>query len=371
MNKPTQLAFLAILFAYGFWSGEWLHAKWVPLTVFGTACFLIPVWKINRLAAVALFYSISNGLVNALSEFSIYANSTDLAQTILRVQSLSAVVFLICIVAIVMNYENVRFIAQYIWTVCIIAAVISVASFAAGGWPVLVGPYQNISTVVGPSFNKSLSATLIAITFPFLLERFKIDSWKSALIFLFPIAAIVYLGSAIGFAAIVACLAAYWFAETKQFITAIVGATAVAFAGFLFYGQDLFNFSGRLPVWKAAIDLIIAHPEKSITGFGLGTAYVYGYSITQSMSLPDPRIFLSLHNDWLQTRFELGLVGFGLWSAFFISSAIEAFKTPWLFAALATIAVAAFGNFPARMALEALIIAIVFARVWRQDESRN
>lgn len=375
MNKSIQLIFFGILLTYGFWSGDWQYAKWVPLSVFGTTCALIPIWKISRLAAVVLWYSILNGLFDALSEVSKYRALKDLDQEILKVESLKAVVFLLCIVAIVSNFDNIKAIGKYLWAACILTSVVNIVSFALGGWFVMVGPYKYNPeiTVVGLSFNKSLSSTLVALLFPFVLERFPPrKSWQPFAIWALPIGAIIYLQSAISIFAVAAALAAYALAKArpsgKELIKALAASSAIVIGvlgvAYIKFGSDLWNFSSRIPVWKGAVKLQFENLDKIPFGFGLGTFHAYGIAVTKTNGIKTDNVFTLLHNDWLQCLWDLGVVGFLLWATLFCWSAIKAFDRPWLFAAFASIGVCSFGNFIHHMALEAFIVAFVYAFTW-------
>jgi O-antigen ligase len=76
------------------------------------------------------------------------------------------------------------------------------------------------------------------------------------------------------------------------------------------------SITGRLEFWKVAGRLILRKP---VTGFGLGTffsAYYIEYAGNQWYSR-------FVHNHYLQTAVELGLLGIGMLSAFLISSGLK------------------------------------------------
>ncbi len=262
--------------------------------------------------------------------------------------------FVLCLVILLQDFKRWAWLIGALWMVCIITSIYSV-----------IGYYFDLY-IVGLSFNKSLSATLAAMLFPFVLYRF--DKWSipAALAWIIPIASVVYVKSSIGFFAVVAALMAYFVASQERKIVASIMAIGTAALGaaaaLLWYGEKLWGFSGRLEMWRDTW-IYFHRSDWQVFGFGVGSFYKYGNEIMRVNGLNadyGTKIFVTLHNDILQCLFELGWVGLSLWVLAFGYSAYKSLDRPWAAAFFAALAVSSFGNFPHHMGLEAFLIAFMY-----------
>ncbi len=83
---------------------------------------------------------------------------------------------------------------------------------------------------------------------------------------------------------------AYFVSKYKQQAAlAVAGATALGVAIILGayekFGADLWNFSGRIPMWIGSMKLQFMFPQKIAFGFGIGTFHSYGIAISKQFDV--------------------------------------------------------------------------------------
>lgn len=99
----------------------------------------------------------------------------------------------------------------------------------------------------------------------------------------------------------------------------------------------------RREMWCAAMSYWWHHANVWI-GTGLGTFMLFGRKVQEVNHWPLEEIWFSLHNDWLQALFEVGLIGLGL-AVWLLLSSLKRLR-PAERLCLLSVAVAALGNFP-------------------------
>jgi len=120
----------------------------------------------------------------------------------------------------------------------------------------------------------------------------------------------------------------------------------------------------RYVMWKWAWEFFIQQswPVRMI-GFGNGTLWHWCQFIQlQHQYEVDVGRWVWLHNDWLQTLLEQGIIGFGLYLAATIDAVRRAWSSPMMVAMVASFATACVGLYPTNLALFSfygLIIALL------------
>lgn len=148
----------------------------------------------------------------------------------------------------------------------------------------------------------TFDTAIMALLLPVVFMIFKNKWVKFTLSFLFVTAilcsksmsALVVLGVTHFFFALM--VSRYW--GTKSVVSLVP-------LGVLYFFKDkIFDWNGRLEMWKAYLDFFLSRPDKFWFGWGLGSFE------TLTLKIPVGGIFYrSAHNDFLQLLIETGVVG--------------------------------------------------------------
>ena len=229
-------------------------------------------------------------------------------------------------------------------------------------------PYER-GTLSG---NASMHGCLLAGLLPYLF--YCVRSIRLRVVFCaFVVGAIALLQAVVPIVVLAATLVAYLISHRRIrlkwiTLTGAIGLLACMIIP-LFYNLDLLGVpdSGRFKVWFNVMRWWKS--ESSVwLGAGLGSGrslFPYIQSVTQTTVT---EFFLWLHSDWLQSLFELGLIGmsFALVAYFYV--VLRAYGRPHLFATLISLSTTALFNYPLRLPLH---VAVLVLTVWLILQARS
>lgn len=197
--------------------------------------------------------------------------------------------------------------------------------------------------------SESMDATLLAILYPNYLSF--IMSIEPLLFFL-PVAAIFLTKSSMGIGCVCVATVA-WFMHSKITIKRMLFLVAsfipVGLISFLFVGDKLLDSNGRINIWKASYAYWVDNVDPLI-GAGISSFNHLGIIIGKINELDFEKVkWTWLHSDWLQSIFELGIIGFLLTVWVFIVCLNRSYRhSTWLFASIVTMGVACLAQMPFR-----------------------
>lgn len=177
----------------------------------------------------------------------------------------------------------------------------------------------------GMWYNPAMDASFTACCLP-LVWRVKCVRILSLL----SLIAIIKSGSSTAFLAVVVCVLCH--SKSMKWSIAVLGAGTLVLP-FIPLKHALFWSNGRTNIWGEAWDYFRDH-EVWLGGFGTGT-----YTLHEgSFPFKDvaPRLWIWLHNDWLQIGFEQGAIGLALALLVFGNALRSSRKNAWVFSAIMT-----------------------------------
>lgn len=164
--------------------------------------------------------------------------------------------------------------------------------------------------------------------------------------------------------------------KRKHFMIGFYSAGLIAWFGWFLQGDELFNSSGRFGVWKMAMHYFWQSANIWL-GTGAGTYQMYGPGLQIAQSIIDKSMadipgFFWMHNSWLQTMFETGVLGVFFAALIFIVSLFGLKRYPSLFSSLVTWGALAVIQMPCNHFLLATLAAFLVTQSFRppKEESR-
>lgn len=153
--------------------------------------------------------------------------------------------------------------------------------------------------------NPSISAGLLVTMLPLFFRNAKKD-WPNLVI----VALSVFVSkSSIALGLLMVFLAIHFCIEKRMFFLGLWAAGASFIGGFFMFGKgELFNSSNRFKVWAYMMDYWDAWWNIPM-GTGLGTYKVFSLTLQEDKNLDPNAWWSTLHNEWLQVVFELGVLG--------------------------------------------------------------
>jgi len=212
--------------------------------------------------------------------------------------------------------------------------------------------------------NESMSACLIAFTYPILLctpKRWRMRSLPSAILLLvLPPIAIIIAGKIVP---ILAAAAGIIGLAARHRTTLYLALASLLASPLLFVPHISALASGRPNFWRIAMQWWWDN-DHHIMGVGPGAARFMlrvmqtetGISYKGYESKP---WLIWMHNDFIEIVFELGIVGAVLSLPFLIATARASTREKWLTGTVSGIAVTMFLNFPLHQSVHAFLIACV------------
>lgn len=138
----------------------------------------------------------------------------------------------------------------------------------------------------------------------------------------------------------------------KYWGLAVSGVAALV--GYALQGQFLINSSGRFHVWETSMRFFWQSVD-IVRGAGLGSFKMHGPGLQMAEAVLNNSerfpAFLTMHNDWLQILFELGLLGFVGVGLVYAEALYKARKKFEVRSSLIMFGVMAFIQMPLRIAL--------------------
>lgn len=101
---------------------------------------------------------------------------------------------------------------------------------------------------------------------------------------------------------------------------AVMGAAYVVLGG-----QELLNSSDRFKIWSFMMARW-AHPQNLLFGTGLGTYHVFSINLQHYGNVAPGSFWSRMHNEWLQSVFETGIVGTLLFLAVYCKAIWDSFR---------------------------------------------
>lgn len=132
-------------------------------------------------------------------------------------------------------------------------------------------------------------------------------------------------------------------------------------------GDQFLNPWDRFVEWKRLFEWFWSNANL-VVGTGMGSFEVIGPVVQQAAGVK--KVFLFMHNDWLQILFEFGILGAILTLWVCADALWRARKEPWLFATLCAFGIAMIPQFPLRFsASQILIVLLLRTALLRIDPS--
>ncbi len=352
--KAFAISLVVALMFIGIDTEDWLHSKWAIIVAGASVYMASRIWNIDRLMGLAVGYCMLNGVWFSLMPYNYTAAMEPVDQMVLQLSGVQGLVYIFALVWLIGALEPIL---KHAWIVATFASVWLLVS-AALGWH-----------IKGPSLNPSLSATLVALMYPFIMEKAKPRRAAGAMLWAIPLAAVWMAHGQISVIALALGLVAYYASASDRLWT--LGVACVAGLGALLAivnanaNAVVAAFSGRLEFWAETISFMQANGfMRVLFGNGMGSMYAFGPVIQDG----SPHKFqggvtlLTAHNDILQLAFEFGFVGLALWAAVYFTFLWSSRRTPWLFAFFVILGVVSFGNFPHHLGIEALVIGCMYSK---------
>jgi hypothetical protein len=170
--------------------------------------------------------------------------------------------------------------------------------------------------------NSAMDAAFIATMLPLVFWGLQIKFFKGRLLTFGPmvimLVAIILTKSSTGIMGVGVALASYLFIQyrAKALFAIIPAALGISGLSYLYLGQELLNPNGRYYIWWIATKFF-ADNANPIWGAGPNSFFFWGPEIqrgdmiSRHVAAGTPYMaFYWMHNDWLQTFFENGALGF-------------------------------------------------------------
>lgn len=364
-------------------NGSYLLLQWCVGLGLGALFIGYRIFQfVGLLPALAFTYTLLNGIYMFGYEFNMYATTSvpAHAQMSLRFNALYSTLSVLCvglIVTLLTSKERRAILhAVPIFTLANSLYVIIGAVFGFGMLPNGTG-YSGLINYAG------LNGCLIAIGIPSFFRYLR--GWRvfsSACIgvcFL----AVVLSKSSIPYGVLVVSVTAYYAHRKRR--TLDINELGVWICGTLLVGvfverRGLFDSAGRFQAYKVFMSDWLDRGHY-LFGNGLGSFIAMSRNIQAKHSFMVNEkgqgfFWSTLHSDWLQTLFELGLVGLVLYSVLFISCArrlwaVRSEYSSRLLALLMGVAACAVFDYPARYFVLSTLLAFVAVGAYRMNEERR
>lgn len=175
----------------------------------------------------------------------------------------------------------------------------------------------------GALSNPSMNASLIVVTLPFIIDRTE-GKCRWVLIGL-TVIALILSKARIGFGLLAALSVLY--AIKEGYWKAAIASPLVLLAGKLGMGlisnKPMFGDGGRLEVYQFFMAAWAQNSRNWVFGTGYGTFGIFSANLQRASGKWDNDWWITLHNDWLEILFALGIVGLVLAVAVYLCSMLR------------------------------------------------
>lgn len=178
----------------------------------------------------------------------------------------------------------------------------------------LYGQNSAYAILGNPAMDASFLATMLPLIFWGIKQKFYKTSLFNLLIVLI---AIVLTKSSTGIGGVGVALAAFLLVQygRKALLVIFPAALGISFLAYIYLKDELLNPNGRYSIWQMAMKFFM-NETNIIWGAGSDSFYFWGPEI-QTMDAIEHHVkpgtvittFFWMHNDWLQTLFENGILG--------------------------------------------------------------
>lgn len=152
-------------------------------------------------------------------------------------------------------------------------------------------------------------------------------------------------------------------------ITDYVGSLVLPACAIMLF-SNFANTTGRFVLWKESLKWFWQNGDIYL-GMGNGTFFMWGPHIQQVTKINVGNWFVWAHNDFVQTLFEQGIVGFGLLSIMIFYAIKFSLNRKYLLAALAGYLFMAFFNFIVHLPVHAAIGVLLIFSIFHGRENQN
>ncbi len=298
LADTDELSFLAWVFVCGSCLFVYPGDVWWPPWFFSTVVSLI----IMSLCVVVfldlapginfLYWSIQPLVIGSWTPL---AHNLTLAQAqALRHMTLESILSLVCLtfVLVVLDGKAVRNAFAFLFALVLVSFLLF--RFSGFGFESLLG-------------SKTMGATFLVLTFPFLPRRL-------AILLALPLAVLLFFENSatawVAYAIVMSVLSVGWLPRGAKRYLWVLPVLAVLSVPLV--APSTFIHKDRYDVWAMEISGWWAH-HSHIFGYGKGAYKLWGPYYQATVGGVDPRhLWIWPHNDWLQCLLEGGLVGIAL-----------------------------------------------------------
>ena len=238
--------------------------------------------------------------------------------------------------------------------------------------------------------NKSMNACFIAYTYPLLVIRPEmgktqlyqngfsslgvLEIIKDLACIIIPIVAIIASNASIPILAVIGCWGLVFLLNSERGISnVLLGcylsliALVITLMG-LDYLPNFTNNNGRFNIWQMILEYWI-QKGNYLGGFGLGTTIMHLPRLQQLADVGTDQIWGWIHNDFLQTLFECGILGAASLLIMYICLVLKAYnqKKTYLVITAMVYGFTCVFNFNFHLAVPALFGVWLVARVFYQE----
>lgn len=208
------------------------------------------------------------------------------------------------------------------------AGVLFFGIFSAANVVSLIGQYifegcDKVNHCGGIGGNPSISMGLTICTVPLFIGEVR----KKYLVLLPLLVAVILSKSSIAMVLYISFLCLYYFKPNAKTVTGIVISVCVcAAAAYVYLGNELFNSSDRVMVWKFMMARWFTLWNLPF-GTGLGTYHVFSINLQNYGNIAPGSYWNTMHNDWLQGIFDMGIVGIFLMMGTYLTALLRSFNS--------------------------------------------
>lgn len=354
-----------------YWSSHWYTKYCIMMWIFSLGISALVARRSSWFFFPIIAWGLCSGIYMFAWSFGPYHQPGMDKVLSLAIEKNSAYTFIsflaACLTLAFLPTKYMKYVKESIVLLLILSAVATVLGTVPVGniWQTM-DIMQDAYKRGGFSGNASMNGCLIACLIPFGVEILPDNKWGIAVIFL-SIAGILLTETMVpvGTLAVVALAFAFASGWLRFLDLKMVFFFSCAVLALLWFGRDeipnhIITGDGRFRIWGIAIDFWRRYAHWSV-GMGFGSARTLMPVIQSIQGRVGGEFYLWFHSDWLQTLWELGIVG--LVSAFiaWIELAFLSLGRPYLFASFMGFTACAVFNYPLRLPLHGLCITLL---VW-------